>query len=268
MKRTLISALLCCAAILPLAAAHANDSTAIRDQRWNLLRHRIFGDRPVHNGKSLLTLQAPYRAQDAALVPVGVVLKRNMPIKALYLVIDNNPSPLAAHFSFGPDADPHEIRLRVRVNDYTMIHAVVETKSGTLYAVEDFVKAAGGCSAPAGESEAAALRDLGAMKLRVLGAYAAGKPLRVKLLIRHPDFNGMQMNQLTRLYVPARFIDSTDVTYRGAEVFHLATGISLSSDPAITFSFVPRSAGDLKVVAHDSDNTVFTHSFDIPGHNS
>jgi len=268
MRKFLLCALLCGAAMLPLASAHAQDDAAARAQRWQELRHAIFGNRPVQDGRDILTLQAPYRAQDAALVPVAIILKQPMEVKGLYLVIDNNPSPLAAHFSFGPDADPHEIRLRVRVNDYTDVHAVAELQNGTLYSVADYVKAAGGCSAPAGESEAEALKGLGEMKLRMLGAYAPGKPLQVKLLIRHPDFNGMQMNQLTRLVTPARFIDSTDVSYNGANVFRLETGISLSSDPAITFGFVPKGVGELQVVARDSDQTVFRHDFAIPGSSS
>ncbi|HTW70915.1 MAG TPA: quinoprotein dehydrogenase-associated SoxYZ-like carrier [Acetobacteraceae bacterium] len=268
MRNLLRYAVLCGAAMLPLAAAHAQDDAAARAQRWQVLRHAIFGDRPMQDGRDVLTLQAPYRAEDAALVPVAIMLKQPEKVKALYLVIDNNPSPLAAHFSFGPDADPREIRLRVRVNDYTDVHAVAELQSGALYSVADFVKAAGGCSAPAGQSEAEALQGLGEMKLRMLGAYAPGKPLQVKLLIRHPDFNGMQMNQVTRLVTPARFIDSTEVSYNGAKVFHLETGISLSSDPAITFGFVPDGAGQLQVVARDSDQTVFRHDFAIPKPNS
>jgi len=268
MRKLLLYVLLCSATLLPLASAHAEDDAAARAQRWQQLRQAIFGNRPVQDGRDMLTLQAPYRAEDAALVPVAMVLKQPTAIKGLYLVIDNNPSPMAAHFSFGRDADPHEVRLRVRVNDYTDVHAVAETEDGKLYSVSDFVKAAGGCSAPSGQSVADAMKGIGGMKLRVLGDYAPGKPLDVKLLIRHPDFNGMQMDQVTRLVTPARFIDSAKVTYNGDLVFNLDTGISLSSDPAITFGFVPKAAGQLKVVAHDTDQAVFTRAFDIPGPNS
>jgi sulfur-oxidizing protein SoxY len=268
MRKLLLCVLLCSATLLPLASAHAEDDAAARAQRWEQLRQAIFGNRPVLDGRDVLTLETPYRAEDAALVPVAMVLKKPKAIKGLYLVIDNNPSPMAAHFSFGPDADPHAIRLRVRVNDYTDVHAVAETQDGKLYSVTEFVKAAGGCSAPVGQTVADALKGVGEMKLRTLGDYTPGKPLDVKLLIRHPDFNGMQMDQVTRLVTPARFIDSTEVTYNGALVFDLETGISLSSDPAITFGFVPKDAGKLKVVARDTDHTVFTRDFDIPGPNS
>jgi sulfur-oxidizing protein SoxY len=268
MRKLVLYVLLCSATLLPLASVRADDDAALRAQRWQELRQAIFGNRPVQDGRDVLTLETPYRAEDAALVPVTMVLKRPATVKGLYLVIDNNPSPLAAHFSFGPDADPETIQLRVRVNDYTDVHAVAETQDGKLYSVAEFVKAAGGCSAPTGQSEAEALEGIGRMKLRLLGSYAPGKPLNVKLLIRHPDFNGMQMDQVTRLVTPARFIDSTEVTYNGALVFDLETGIALSSNPAITFGFVPKAAGQLKVVAHDSDHTVFTRDFDIPGPSS
>lgn len=268
MRKLLLFVLMCSATLLPLPSANAGDDDAVRAQRWQELHQAIFGNRPLQDGRDVLTLKAPYRAEDAALVPVAMVLKRPIAIKGLWLVIDNNPSPLAAHFSFGPDADPHEIQLRVRVNDYTDMHAVAEMQDGTLYSVAEFVKAAGGCSAPSGQSVADALKGIGEMKLRMLGNYTPGKPVNVKLLIRHPDFNGMQMDQLTRLVTPARFIDSTKVTYNGTLVFNLATGISLSSDPAIGFGFVPKAAGRLKVVAHDTDDAVFTHDFDIPAPNS
>ncbi|MDE2581640.1 MAG: quinoprotein dehydrogenase-associated SoxYZ-like carrier [Rhodospirillales bacterium] len=273
MRKLLLCALLCGAALAPWTSARAGqDEAAIRAQRWQQLRHAIFGNRPVQDGSRVLKLQAPMRALDAALVPMSVTMtgpaRDAGRVKALYLVIDANPSPLAAHFIFGPVADPHEIRLRVRVNDYTEVHAVAEMADGTLYGVEDFVKAAGGCSAPAGASAAAALKGIGEMKLRLLGSYDPGKPLQAQLLIRHPNFNGMQMDQVTRYYTPARFIDRTDVTYNGAEVFRLDSGISLSTNPAITFGFVPKAGGELKVVAHDSSHAVFVHSFAVPARSS
>ncbi|MDQ2802081.1 MAG: thiosulfate oxidation carrier complex protein SoxZ, partial [Pseudomonadota bacterium] len=98
----------------------------------------------------------------------------------------------------------------------------------------------------------------------LLDGFVAGKTTRAQLLIRHPNFNGMQMNQLTRMYTPARFIQSTEVTYNGVEVFNMQSDISLATDPAITFGFVPQEPGQMKVVVRDSKNTVFDRSFDLP----
>jgi sulfur-oxidizing protein SoxY len=236
-----------------------------RAARWKQLQEAIFPHRQVLDSGGIITVDAPPRALDAALVPVELHITSSKPVKGVYLVIDDNPAPMAAHFVFGPKADPRDIKLRVRVNAYTNMHAIAETQDGQLHAATKFVKAAGGCSAPAGGDDAAALADLGRMKLRLLGDFNAGKPMQAQLMIRHPNFNGMQMNQITRYFTPARFIRTIDATYDGGQVFHLDADISLSTDPVITFGFVPHEKGQMKVVAQDSSNTTFDHSFDVPG---
>lgn len=235
-----------------------------RAARWKQLQESLFPHRQVLDAAGIITIDAPPRALDAALVPIELHMSGAKPVKGVYVVIDDNPAPMAAHFVFGPKADPKDLKLRVRVNAYTNIHAIAETQDGQLHAAAKFVKAAGGCSAPAGPDDAAALAELGRMKLRLLGDFTAGKPMQAQLMIKHPNFNGMQMNQITRFFTPARFIRSIDATYDGGQVFHLDADISLSTDPVITFGFVPHAKGQMKVVAQDSNNTVFDHSFDVP----
>lgn len=236
-----------------------------RAARWKQLQESIFPHRQVLDSGGIITVDAPPRALDAALVPVELHITSSKPVKGVYLIIDDNPAPMAAHFVFGPKADPRDLKLRVRVNAYTNMHAIAETQDGQLHAATKFVKAAGGCSAPAGPDDTAALADLGRMKLRLLGDFKAGKPMQAQLMIRHPNFNGMQMNQITRYFTPARFIRTVDATYDGGQVFHLDADISLSTDPVITFGFVPREKGQMKVVAQDSSNATFDHTFDVPG---
>ncbi len=252
------------AAAPPQAFADDQDDVA-RVARWKALSQAIFPGRPLQDGGGVVQLDAPPRALDAALVPVSLDFPGSKPIKSVYLIIDENPSPLAAHFTFGPKADAHSLKLRVRVDAYTNLHAVAEARDGTLYSTAKFFKAAGGCSAPAGPDDAAALKDVGVMKLHLLGPFAAGKPVQAQLMIRHPNFNGMQMNQLTRFYTPARFIRTIDASYEGGSVFHLESDISLSTDPVITFGFVPQQKGQIKIVARDSSNATFDRSFDVPG---
>ena len=153
-------------------AAPADDPARI--ERWNALREAIFGKREVLEGTAVIQLEAPTRALDAALVPLTLTLAGGSSVKGVYLVIDNNPSPLAGHLTFGPRADPSTVKLRVRVNEYTLIHAVAEAEDGKLYGVAKFVKAAGGCSAPAGTDESEALRDLGHIKVRLARAVHGG----------------------------------------------------------------------------------------------
>jgi sulfur-oxidizing protein SoxY len=255
-----LSCLLFCGA----AAAQNGDDATAQAARWQSLEQAIFGNRTLLDAGGVVELEAPQRALDAALVPITVKLSGSERIKDLYVVIDMNPAPLASHFSFGPQADPHVLKMRVRVNQYTNVHAVAETVSGKLYVTQKYVKAAGGCSAPAGPSDEAALAGLGEMRLHVLGTASPGAPAQAQLMIRHPNFNGMQMNQLTQIYTPARYIKSIDVTYDGGRVFHLDSDISLSTDPVITFGFVSKQKGQLEVVAHDSAQAVFKHSFAVP----
>lgn len=243
-------------------AAPADDPS--RAERWNALKEAIFGKRQVMDGTAVIQLDAPPRALDAALVPLTLNIVGGKLVKGVYLVIDNNPSPLAGHITFGPKADSSTLKLRVRVNEYTLIHAVAEAQDGALYGVAKFVKAAGGCSAPAGTDESEAMRDLGEMKMRLLGTYTAGKPMQAQLMVRHPNFNGMQMNQITRMYTPARFMKTLEVTYEGANVLRLDSDISLSTDPVVTFGFVPTGAGKLKVHVVDSEDKSFDRSFDVP----
>jgi sulfur-oxidizing protein SoxY len=252
-----------------IAPAAAEEDDAARATRWQELRHAVFGDREVSDGSALITLAAPDRALDAALVPVGITIAKPDAVKTLWLLIDDNPSPLAGTFHFGPAADAHLLKLRVRVDAYTLIHAVTETADGRLFGVARFVKASGGCSAPATGDQQLALARLGRMKLKpVAEPDAAPGATELQLLISHPNFNGMQMDQATRLYTPARYIQTIAVSTGGRSVFDLDADISLSEDPAITFGLHPAPGEPILVEMGDSSKAVFRQSFELPAKGS
>jgi|HubBroStandDraft_1064217.scaffolds.fasta_scaffold01761_7 sulfur-oxidizing protein SoxY len=264
MRRIVLIAAL--AVLAATAAARAGEDDGDRRARWSDLRHAVFGDRSLEDGAGIITLDAPPRALDAALVPITIDLPGPAKIQTLYVIIDENPSPLAGTFHFGPAADPRELRTRVRVDAYTLMHAVAETEDGRLFVAEKFVKAAGGCSAPSTKDAKLALERLGQMKLKQVGEGPPGQGTGlVQLLISHPNFNGMQMDQLTRNYTPARFIQDVKVTRGDALVFDLAADISLSEDPAITFAVADKSPVPITVEVHDSADATFTQSFEVPG---
>lgn len=244
-------------------AADAQDDDGARAARWNDLSHEIFGGKPIQEGDGKLALDAPERAFDAALVPVTISVKSPGEVKSLTLVIDDNPAPVAARVTFGPAGDPQSLQLRVRVNQYTYMHAIEETKDGALYETHRFVKASGGCSAPSGSYDDKALAAIGEMKLRFLGEPQAGHSREAQLLIRHPNFNGMQMDPQTQGYTPARFVKTIDVTLNGEKVLHLDSDISLAADPALTFGVNGAENGKLAITARDSENAVFEHGFDL-----
>jgi sulfur-oxidizing protein SoxY len=253
------------AVLVALAAipARASEDDAARARRWHDLAAAIFQGRQLDAVPGWVDIDAPARAQDAALVPITLTLAPDKEIRSLYLVVDENPSPIAAHIVFGPAAVPHTLTLRVRVDQYTNLHAVAETTDGRLISTVRFIKASGGCSAPGSETPEIALKAAGRMKLRLDQRDGA---TQAELLIRHPNFNGMQMDQLTRFYTPARYINSIDVSYNGQRVFHLDADISMASDPAIGFGFKSDGEGTLSVTVVDTANTTWHRDFPVAPH--
>ncbi len=251
-----------------LCPAMAEDTDAERAERWHDLKQAVFGNRSVQEGTGVIALEAPARAQDAALVPITISLSAGGGtaggrVKAVWVLVDGNPSPLAGTFHFGPAADPHILRTRVRVDQYTLMHAVAETEDGRLFSAERFVKAAGGCSAPSLKDPQLAMSRLGQMRLRVEGEGPVqdGEAAMAQLLVSHPNNNGMQVDQVTHNFIPPRYIQDITIHYGDDVVLSVDADISLSEDPAITFGFVPHGAGPFRVEVQDSTKAVFHQEF-------
>ena len=128
---------------------------------------------------------------------------------------------------------------------------------GQLYGTSRFVKASGGCSAPAASDEQAALASLGKMRLRVEGDLKGDVPVRAELLINHPNHSGLAMDQLTRQFTPAHFVRKVDVSYAGKPVFSADVDFSISENPNFRFYFLPQGQGRLRATASDSRNLHF-----------
>lgn len=246
-----------------LATEPANMEPA-RQERWKDIAQYLFGDRKIEPTDALIKLDAPKRAQDAALVPITLIMPEKDQVKSVYLVIDDNPSPFAAKFTFGPAADPASVQLRVRVDNYTNVHAVAETKDGKLYETAAFVKASGGCSAPVAASDEKAMAGMGEMRLKFTEGATPDQPVEATLMVRHPNFNGMQKNPITQYFTPPRYINRVSVSTGDSNIFDLEADISLATNPVITFSFVPSGTGPVKVVASDTKDGRWEQSFDMP----
>jgi sulfur-oxidizing protein SoxY len=240
---------------------------------WPSLVSDLFHDRAMQNGEGLITLDAPYRAEDAALVPMtlGFALPAGdtRQVKKITLVIDQNPAPMAASFQIGPNSGLTALATRLRVNDYTNVHEVAELSDGQLYVVQKYVKAAGGCSAPAGKNMDEANAHLGEMRLGEIAAKpdAASTPglHEAQLMIRHPNNSGLQMDQVSHLYIPARYIDSLRVFQGDDLVFAMEGGISISEDPNFRFTYKPNGARVMRAEARDTGGREFKSEWPIGG---
>lgn len=238
---------------------------AAQDALWDGgMKASLFGDRPIVESDDVVVLDAPTRAENAALVPLSIraVHPQDGPrsIRTIWLVIDKNPGPLAGTFHFTPRNGRADLDLRVRIDQYTPVRAIAETSDGELHMSRRFVKASGGCSAPASGDLDAALARLGKVKIRTPEGLAPGEPAQVHVHVSHPNLNGLQMDQLTGLYTPARFVKEVRVRYDGTEIFSAETSFAMSENPSFGFWFVPAGPGELTAEFVDTDGARFVHS--------
>jgi sulfur-oxidizing protein SoxY len=128
---------------------------------------------------------------------------------------------------------------------------------GSLHMVSKFVKASGGCSAPAGKDAEAALARLGKMQLRMRKP-TIGEPVEAQAIVSHPNYNGLQFDQKNRKYIEAHYVKNMQISYNGKTLMTVDTGISVSEDPSIRFTFVPQEAGTIKASVVDSKEQTFS----------
>lgn len=233
-----------CLGMLP---ANAADST------WPRLRAALFGDRAFALDTSVLALEAPDRAEDAAMVPVALrVGPAGTSLRTLWLLIDENPSPLAARFTVH-DPVVGSIETRVRVERYTMVRAIGETTDGRLYMAEHFVRAAGGCSVPIGPSDGEGAA-IGRILMRRVDA--ADGHSKAELRIRHPNHSGLEVDLDTRGFIGADYVRDVSVRQDGRPLFDAALDISISRNPYLRFG-IASDARQLDVQVADSRDRHF-----------
>jgi sulfur-oxidizing protein SoxY len=244
------------------------------EETWKSIKADIFGEKAkaIADGDDLLAMDAPMRAEDAAVVPITVrALKPQTgesAIKAITLVIDENPAPVAATVSFGPAAATASFSTRLRVNSYTFIRAVAEMNDGSLRMIKKYVKASGGCSAPALKDQDKSVAELGALRLRQFAqgdaeakdyalAPSDSSAVEAQIMVRHPNYSGLQMDQITMLYIPAHYVREIALKRGDELVMKMEGGISLSENPSFRFAFRKEGNGDLSVRAEDTQKNVF-----------
>lgn len=261
----LIAALIC---VPWLAMAAEVENPMQPSPIWDDLRSSIIGtDAEPPVDVTVFDLDAPKRADNPALVPVRITQPPGAPaITALSLVIDGNPAPVAAEFTFGPALMPLDFEVRVRVDTYSDLRAIATLADGRKVMAGRYVKASGGCAAPAGKSMDAVRATMGQMKFRSTPAEGAdgGDTSAARdigtLMIRHPNFSGLQRDQVSLLTIPAEFIQTLEVRQADQMLFTMDAGISISEDPVFRFAWQP-GQGPVTVHAQDTEGRVWDQSF-------
>ena len=166
--------------VITFPVAAAQWTTPESRARWETLSRAVYGAdaSSVQPAGPHVSIDTPEVAQDAALVPVTLRMAPDVDAKELDLIIDNNPSPVAAKIVFGPAGDPRQMKLRVRIDAFTNMHAVARAADGRLLRSVAFVQGAGGCSAPMGASVADTSAHMGEMRMRfATDAALGGRPV-------------------------------------------------------------------------------------------
>jgi sulfur-oxidizing protein SoxY len=256
--------------VLPFVTVAVRAATPDSYDPWPGLVQDIFNNRQIDEGAAVIGIEMPYRAEDAAIVPLTLRVKLSPAdtrrVVAITLVIDQNPAPMAARFELGQDSSVSEISTRVRVNSYTDVHAVAELSDGKLYMSKTYVKASGGCSAPAAKNAEEAKARLGQLRFRQFAKATDGPQngtREAQIMIGHPNNSGLQMDQVTRLYVPAFFINELRIWQDDNLVLAMQGGISISEDPNIRFSYVPNGAKRIRVEARDTEGHLFQNEWPV-----
>lgn len=230
-------------------------------------KQEFYGGRTIEESDKIIQITAPYRAEDSSLVPIKITSQipqgEKKYIKTVTLFIDNNPIPFSARFNFTPQSGRADLAMRVRVNAYSMVRAVAELNDGSLWMHKKFVKASGGCSAPLGSDLQAAMQRMGKMKFRIDNDVKPEQPTLTQLLISHPNISGLQMDQITRLFTPAHYVEEMQITFNDTPVLTAKTDIAISSDPNFRFYFVPDRPGVLKAQIKDNKGNSFSQSYEV-----
>ncbi len=242
--------------------AHGQDAGPADSVVWKKVHASVFGNGRLEAADGVVTLETPKRAEDAAIVPLairaGFPQTKDRYIEKIWLVIDNNPSPIAAVFQFTQQSGRADIETRVRIEEYTYVRAIALTNDGKLYMAANYVKASGGCSAPAGKDAVAARASLGKMRLRVSDGTEVGRPAVAQLMVSHPNDSGLAMDQVTRSYATPHFVRRVEVRYGGKLVMNADVDFSISENPNFRFYFVPDGEGELDAKVVDNQDLEFS----------
>ncbi len=236
------------------------------EEPWLEIRQSLFGDRSIADEGSV-KIFAPKRAEDASIVPVRVYIaaERIPKARALTLLVDHNPAPIAAVFHFGDlyrtggDIGDRSLEVRLRLESMSRVRAILETVDGELYEASQFVAGAGGCTSTSLKNMDEALLGIGRVKLRVETDATRGNLWReLQVQIRHPNFSGMQIDTTTNAFTPAEFVDRVTINIGAERLVTVDSGIAISEDPNFRLTFASPAPTDIKLMASDTAGRQFT----------
>jgi sulfur-oxidizing protein SoxY len=244
---------------LPTNVAHTDSSP-----EWERLRANLFKDRPIEVTASQVLLMVPLRAAYGAAVPVKIASRLpqtpELYVKRMYVVVDKNPSELAAVLDLTPELGQADFEMRLRVNEYSHVRVVSELSNGELHMDSRYVKTSGGCSAPPNRGP---LSEIGKTAFKLPDGVKMNALTVADVRVVHPNDTGFELNNQTVMFIPPHFVRSIKVSYGQSKLFDAELDFSVSENPQLRFHFVPRQPGVLKAEVEDSKEAHFQGSLAV-----
>lgn len=253
-------------AFAPVAAQAApgglpNAAHDASSPEWDKIRESLFAGRRLAAGQDVVQLVVPLRAAYGASVPVKVVSKLPQRperyVKRMWLVIDKNPSPVAAVLDLTTEVGQADFETRLRVDEYSHVRVVSELSNGELHTDSRYVKTSGGCSAPPNRDNP---QLIGKTIVKLAGELRLEQPTTADVTVIHPNDTGFELNQQTVMYIPPHFVRSIRVSYAGRKVFDADLDFSVSENPTLRFNFLPHGPGQLRAEVTDSKELQYSGS--------
>lgn len=252
----MLSALLVLSATAALA-----DTEAPVNGAWQNMRGHLYGTRDIGEmGDELMSIEAPASTPDPAATPIVVRFGKDLAgkVKQVRVIIDNNPSPLATTMNLEAGLPVDEIDLRVRIDRFTSVRAIAETRDGHLEMRSAWVNASGGCSAPPSAAQGG---TLGEIRFRPSSDESA-----LQISIRHPNNSGFQIDPRSGDPIPPHFISRIRLLANGQTVLDAETGISLSENPTLRIATRGPLPASLTVEATDiPSQALYSATWNGPG---
>ena len=245
---------------LPTKTAHDDSSP-----EWDRLREKLFPGRKLIQGPDAqVQLTAPLRAAYGASVPIKIVSRLAQTpalyVKRMVLLVDKNPSQVAAVLDITPEVGQADFETRLRVDEYSHVRVISELSNGELHLDSRYVKTSGGCSAPPNRSSP---ELIGKTVFKLPAGVHMQAPTTAEVTVLHPNDTGFELNNVTVMYIPPHFVRSIKVSYAGRKVFDAELDFSVSENPNLRFNFVPRAEGELKAEVQDSKEALFVGSLAV-----
>lgn len=238
---------------LPSGVDHAASSP-----EWEKIRAKLFQNRNIDAASGKVQLAVPLRAPFGAAVPVkitsGLPQTQELYVKRIYIVVDKNPSAIAAILDLTPEVGQADFETRLRVDEYGHIRVISELSNGELHMASRYVKVSGGCTQPPNRDQ---LHNIGKTVFRLPEGVRKDTPTAAEVQVVHPNDTGFELNQITVMYIPPHFVRSIRVSYADRKVFDADVDFSMSENPSFRFNFVPRGAGELRAEVEDTKEQHF-----------